>query len=337
MPNIREVARHAGVSVASVSRTLKDPDKVALKTRVRVLKAVKETGYRPNLLARKLSSGKSFTLIVLVPNIANPFFSKVIRGIEQAAQDRGYSILLGDTKGKPELEHFYASMTLTNQADGLIQLAGRNPFSPEDAGLAESIPMVNACERIAEDDRYPVIEFENQGGANAIAQHLLELGHSRIGVITGPMSSPVVRDRLKGFSAGMRRGGFDLSSELVVNGEFDMSSGQSAAAVLLSVPEPPSAIFCMNDEMAIGAIHQIKTMGLLVPDDISVVGFDGIEFALYTDPPLTTIRQPAEKIGHCAVDNLCQIINGKPLSSRHIVLPFELAIGGSSGCYRNSV
>lgn len=333
---MREVARRAGVSVASVSRALKDPEKVSPQTRARILTAVEEAGYRPNLLARNFSSGKSFAIIVLVPNISNPFFSKVIRGIERAAQGRGYSVLLGDTKGEPALEHFYAGMTLTNQADGLIQLAGRYPFAPQDAVLAASVPMVNACERIAGNDRYPVIELENHRAARAVVQHLLELGHTRIGAITGPVENPIVQDRLQGFAAGLDCAGLELCPQLVVAGNFDMPSGQAAAATLLALPKPPSAIFCMSDEMAIGAIHQIKNMGLKVPDDLSVAGFDGIEFSLFTDPPLTTINQPAEHIGRCAVNSLCRLIDGEPLASKHRLLPFELVIGGSTGSCKNS-
>lgn len=330
MSNIREVARRSGVSVATVSRALKDPQMVSPRTRERVLKAVEEAGYRPNLLARNFSSGKSFAVMVLVPNIANPFFSKVIRGIEKAAQDQGYSVLLGDTKGEPTLEQFYAGMALTNQADGLIQLDSRYPFAEKDAAVAASVPMVNACERIVEDDRYPVVELDNSGAAQTMARHLIELGHRRIGVITGPLKSPIVRDRLAGFDEEMHRHGLGLNPELVINGEFSMSSGADGAYKLLSGSSAPSAIFCMNDEMAIGAIHQAKKMGLQVPADVSIAGFDNIEFSQFTDPPLTTIDQPAESLGRYAMETLRKIIDGKPLKSSRTILPFDLVLRGST-------
>ncbi|WP_444927747.1 LacI family DNA-binding transcriptional regulator [Microbulbifer sp. TRSA002] len=335
MSNIREVARRSGVSVATVSRALKDPQMVSPRTRERVLKAVEEAGYRPNMLARNFSSGKSFAVMVLVPNIANPFFSKVIRGIEKAAQDQGYSVLLGDTKGEPAHEQFYAGMALTNQADGLIQLDSRYPFAEKDAALAASIPMVNACERIAEDDRYPVVELDNSGAAQAMARHLIELGHRRIGIVTGPLNSPIVRDRLVGFEEEMQRHGLELNSDLVVNGEFTMPSGAEGARKLLSLASAPTAIFCMNDEMAIGAVHQAKEMGLQVPADVSVAGFDNIEFSQFTDPPLTTIDQPAEKLGRYAMETLRRIIDGKPLKASRTILPFDLVVRGSTARYQD--
>ncbi|SHG22605.1 transcriptional regulator, LacI family [Microbulbifer donghaiensis] len=335
MSNIREVARLSGVSVATVSRTLKDPRLVSPQTRERVLKAVEETGYRPNLLARNFSSGKSYAVVVLVPNVANPFFSKVIRGIEQAAQDQGYSVLLGDTQGKPEREHFYAGMALTSQADGLIQLDCRYPFAGKDAALAASVPMVNACERIADDASYPVVELDNRSAARAVARHLVALGHRRMGVITGPAASPIVRDRLAGFCEVLRESNLELDEALLVNGEFTLSSGARGAETLLSAKRPPSAIFCMNDEMAIGAIHQIKKKGLSVPEDISVVGFDNIEFASFTDPPLTTIDQPAEELGRRAMETLLQIIAGSQPQEKRTKLSYELVVRESSGQCRD--
>lgn len=331
MSNIREVARLAGVSVATVSRTLKDPRLVLPTTRERVLKAVEDSGYRPNMLARNFSSGKSYAVMVLVPNVANPFFSKVIRGIEQAAQDKNYSVLLGDTQGKPEREHFYAGMALTNQADGLIQLGSRYPFAEKDAALAASVPIVNACERIADDDSYPVVELDNRSAASTVARHLVDLGHRRIGVITGPVDSPIVRDRLAGFCEVLRQSNLEFDEAQMANGEFTMSSGVSGAEALLSSPQPPSAIFCMNDEMAIGAIHYIKKIGLRVPEDISVVGFDNIEFACFTDPPLTTIKQPAEELGRRAMDTLLHIISGSRPEVNRTTLSFDLVVRESSG------
>ncbi|WHI53275.1 LacI family DNA-binding transcriptional regulator [Microbulbifer sp. MLAF003] len=336
MSNIREVARRSGVSVATVSRALKDPQMVSPRTRERVLKAVEEAGYRPNLLARNFSSGKSFAVMVLVPNIANPFFSRVIRGIEKAAQDQGYSVLLGDTKGDSTNEQFYAGMALTNQADGVIQLGSRYPFAEKDANLAASVPLVNACERIVEDDRYPVVELDNHGAAQEVARHLMEMGHRRIGVITGPSQSPIVRDRLSGFYDALKKRGLGLDPEMVVHGEFTMTSGQEGAETLLSTPRRPTAIFCMNDEMAIGAVHQVKRMGLRVPEDVSVTGFDNIEFSQFTDPPLTTINQPAEELGRYAMETLRLIIDGKPLKSSRTILPFELVERESTASCRDN-
>ncbi|MEJ2444425.1 MAG: LacI family DNA-binding transcriptional regulator [Exilibacterium sp.] len=331
MSNIREVSRLAGVSIATVSRALKNPEVVSPKTRELVLKAVEKAGYRPNMLARNFSTGKSYTVVVLVPNVANPFFSRVIRGIEQAAQEKGYSVLLGDTQGKTDREHVYAAMVLTNQADGLIQLDCRYPFSEQDRALAAAVPMVNACERISDDGEIPVVELDNRSAARAITKHLTQLGHRRIGIITGPMHSPIVKDRLAGFQDVHRELGMQFDQGLMVNGDFTMPSGKFGASRLLAGDNPPTALFCFNDEMAIGAIHWAHGAGLRVPDDVSIAGFDNIEFASFTLPPLTTIDQSAVEIGRQAMYSLYLLMTGAELPEKRMMMSFNLIVRGSTG------
>lgn len=330
MSTIRMVSKLAGVSTATVSRALKDPELVAPETRLKVMAAVKESGYRPNQLAKNFSSGRSYNVVVLVPNVANPFFSRVIRGIEQEAQTKGYAILLGDTQGSIEREQEYARMGLTSQADGLIQLDRRFPFSEEDKALAKAVPFVNACERICNDSRYPVVELDNRGAARAMVQYLLECGHKDIAVISGPAESPIVRDRLAGMQDALLAAGLQLAAEHLVQGDFSMPSGFAAAQQLLQLSRMPDAVFSMNDEMAIGAMAAFKAQGLRIPEDISVAGFDNIEFAGYTDPGLTTIDQPAEAIGRQAMRALYQLMHQQPLAQPHLVLPYQLVIRGST-------
>lgn len=330
MTNIREVSRLAGVSTATVSRTLKNPDVVSSKTRELVLKAVEEAGYRPNLLARNFNTGKSHAVVVLVPNVANPFFSRVIRGIEQAAQEKGYSILLGDTQNQPEREHEYARLGLTNQADGLIQLNNRYPFAEADRALAASVPMINACERISDDCETPVVELDNRTAARAMTKHLIGLGHRRIGVITGPTDSPIVRDRMAGFESVMSESGIAIDSNLIAHGDFSLASGANAAKIFMAADKIPTAVFSFNDEMAIGAIHQFRLAGLRIPEDISIAGFDNIEFASFTNPPLTTIDQPAEELGRQSMNELYQLMKGERLEVNRIMLSFNLIVREST-------
>ncbi|MFN3900191.1 MAG: LacI family DNA-binding transcriptional regulator [Alishewanella aestuarii] len=330
MSTIRMVSKLAGVSTATVSRALKDPQLVAPETREKVMAAVKESGYRPNQLAKNFSSGRSYNVVVLVPNVANPFFSRVIRGIEQEAQAKGYAILLGDTQGSIEREQAYARMGLTSQADGLIQLDRRFPFADDDKALAAAVPFVNACERICNDASYPVVELDNRGAARAMGQYLLQCGHRDIAVITGPTESPIVRDRLAGIQDALLAAGLTLAAERIVPGDFSIPSGFAAANELLKQAQLPDAIFSMNDEMAIGAMAAIKAKGLRIPDDIAVAGFDNIEFSGYTDPGLTTIDQPAEAIGRQAMRALYQLMHQLPLPQSHLVLPFELVKRGST-------
>ncbi|NQZ80419.1 MAG: LacI family DNA-binding transcriptional regulator [Colwellia sp.] len=331
MSTIKKVCQLAGVSTATVSRTLKNPDMVNEKTRERIFKAIAEAGYRPNVLASSIKTGRSNSLVVLVPNLSNPFFLKIIQGIEQAAQENGYSVLLGDTQGEAKRENEYASMVLSNRADGLIHLDHSFPFSKNDETLAENVPMVSVCERIVSNKKYPVVELDNYSACRALANHLTSYGHKRFGVIAGQKESQIYRDRLSGIKSVLQEEGITLEDSLVVGGEYSMEAGEIGARELLSNINRPTAIFCFNDDIAIGAIHEIKKHGLRVPDDISVVGFDNIKVSAYIDPPLTTIDQPAYDMGRKAVEVVLQQIKKKPLQRDREIVQFSLLERESSG------
>ncbi|WP_280562897.1 LacI family DNA-binding transcriptional regulator [Chromohalobacter sp. 48-RD10] len=329
MTNIRKVAELAGVSVATVSRALKTPDVVSPGTRDRVLVAVEQAGYRPNLTAVQFRSQRTRNLVVLVPTIANTFFSRVIGGIQEAAQQRGYGILLCNTLGDECTERAYASMVSTRQADGLIQLRAYDPFTASH-GKTRS-PMVNACE-VLDEAPCPTVKLDNRAAARAVTEHLLTLGHRRIGMIKGPRNSPLTRDRLLGFQDALAVADLMPDDSLVCPGDFTPSSGHRAAGDLLSRTNPPTAIFCESDEMAMGAMRRIKEAGLRIPEDISVAGFDDIAFASFCDPPLTTIAQPAEDFGREAVALLLDIIDDRDdAADKHRIMPFELVVRESTG------
>ncbi|MEO1853071.1 LacI family DNA-binding transcriptional regulator [Chromohalobacter sp.] len=329
MTNIRKVAELAGVSVATVSRALKTPDVVSPGTRDKVLAAVEQADYRPNLTAVQFRSQRTRNLVVLVPTIANTFFSRVIGGIQEAAQRRGYGILLCNTLGDERTERAYAGLVSTRQADGLIQLRAYDPFTASD-GKARP-PMVNACE-VLDEAPCPTVKLDNRAAARSVTEHLLALGHRRIGMIKGPRNSPLTRDRLLGFQDALAVAGLAPDESLVCPGDFTPSSGYRAAGDLLSQADPPTAIFCENDEMAMGAMRRIKEAGLRIPEDISVAGFDDIAFASFCDPPLTTIAQPAEDFGREAVALLLDIIDDRgDAADEHRIMPFELVIRESTG------
>lgn len=328
MSNIREVARLAGVSVATVSRTLKSPERVLPETRDKVNAAVEQAGYRPNLMAVQFRSRRTGNLVILVPAIANTFFARVISGAQQAAQAAGYRLLLCDTQGREEIEREFAALVYAHQADGVIQLRAYDPFeSPFPHG--ESPPLVNACE-VIQGGRHPTISLDNRAAAKAMTEHLIDLGHRRIGLIKGPKSSPLTRDRVAGYQDALHQAGIESDPQLICHGDFTLQAGFDGAGMLLELPDRPTAFFCENDEMAIGALKRIKQQGLRVPDDISLVGFDDIPFAAYCDPALTTIAQPAEIFGHKAVEMLIALIEKKPIPDRHVVLPFTLTVRNST-------
>lgn len=327
MATIRDVSKIAGVSVATVSRTISKPDKVSAKTRKIVEAAIRETNYKPDILARNFRTRKSSTIVVLVPDIANPFFSRVIRGIEQTAQGLGYAVLLGDTQGDRTREITYANMVRTSQADGIIQLDSHIPFENENGTY---VPIVNICDCVRGTD-IPTIEIDNALAAKKMTEYLISLGHKKIAIITGPLSATITQDRLRGYKKALKEAEIDFVPENINVGDYSLLSGTLACHELMRNTHPPSAIFCMNDEMAIGAITQLKKMGLRVPEDISVAGFDDISFAEYYDPPLTTISQPAEEFGSKAMQTLYNIINQNHLIEKNTFLDFELIIRKSTG------
>jgi len=333
MSKITDVASIAGVSVATVSRTLQQPDLVSAKTRAKVMAAINQVGYKPNLMAVKFRSGKTHNLVVLVPTVANVFFARVITGIQEAAAEKGYAILLGNTLGDPEVEASYAKMVQTSQADGIIQLRAYNPFPASDTQNTALLPMVNACE-VLEQNQFPTVLLDNRAAARTMTEHLISLGHRRIAMVKGPRHSPLTRDRLAGYRDALEAAGISFDERLLCSGDFTLQSGHQAAGVLLQLEQRPTAIFCENDEMAIGAMQCIKQNGMSVPGDISVAGFDDISFAAFYDPPLTTIAQPAEEFGSTAVSLLVDILQGKLKKAPKVILPFELVIRASTGPVR---
>ena len=323
---IEDVARIAGVSIATVSRALGKPDVVSRDTRDKVTAAIEQTGYTANAMARNLRRQKTRMIVVLVPNIGNPFFSEILAGIEEVATANGYNILIGNTDNDPVRENNFANFVQGNQADGLLLLNGR---APDGNGRAVKLPpLVVLCERIP-DSELPTVRIDNDLAAQDAIRHLIELGHRRIAQIAGPPVNILTVDRSRGAARTLQAAGLD--ADVVVNGDFSIASGAAAMRELLRRTEHPTAVFCSNDEMAMGAIQEIKAAGLTVPGDISVIGFDDPTFAEVYDPSLTTVHQPRRLIGETAMGVLVDILAGKPAPTEPIVLGAELRVRASTG------
>ena len=326
MATIQDVARSAGVSTATVSRVLSAPEVVTAATREKVMAAVAALGYAPNVAARNLRTLRTEKILVTVPDISNPFFSQVIRGVEEAAQAAGYSVLLGDTRHDPEREEQYGRMLRRKEADGLIFLGHRLPESLAEmvATLGPRTPIVNGCE-FSPGLAVSSAHIDNARAAAEAMEHLYGLGHQRVGLVTGPLASPISRDRLAGArdSAARHGHGDDLA---VATGDFSIESGLAQALALLQVDPRPTAVFCFSDEMAMGALEAFRRVGLACPADISLIGFDDIRYARHLDPPLTTISQPMERIGHEAVRLLLDILSGEAPVVLHVTLAHRLVV-----------
>jgi len=323
--NIREVALAAKVSVATVSRTLQMPELVTPETRQQVQETIDRLGYTPNLQARNLRTARSYMVVALVPDISNPFFAEVIRGIEQVAHQHRYAVLLGDTQNSPERERTYASLVDARQADGLITLL---PHVPK-ISLPGRQPIVNACEYVR-DKAVTSVYVNNEAAAQQATAHLLSLGHRDIALITGPMTRPISVDRDRGYETALKAAGIKRSPALTAAGDFSIESGIRAMESLLSRGNKFTAVFCCNDEMAMGAICALKAHGRSVPQDVSVVGFDDIRFARYFDPPLTTVAQPKGDLGKESMTMLLEIMSGVDVPARKRVLPTQFVVRGST-------
>jgi LacI family repressor for deo operon, udp, cdd, tsx, nupC, and nupG len=329
-PTIHDVAARAEVSTATVSRVLSTPEKVSEGTRRRVLKAVNQLGYSPNAAAKSLRTLTTRKLLVTVPDIANPFFSLIIQGIEEAALREGYAVVLGDTHHDAEREERYGEMLLRREADGLIFL-GHSMSKSVSALMKKNqlAPIVNGCE-YSPSLGVPSAHVDNEAAAYEAMSHLYGLGHRQIGVITGPLASPLSRDRLRGAQSCAKDNGAGRQV-MVVNGDFSIESGIAGAARLLAQETPPTGVFCFNDEMAIGVLDYASRIGKSVPESLSVIGFDDIRFARYMRPALTTISQPMLDIGRETVRLLLGVLQGTVTSPVSITLPHKLEIRSSTG------
>lgn len=332
MANIKDVAKLAGVSTATVSRTLSSPDTVAEATRERVMQAIRESGYVTNALASNFRRRRSQNVVVLVPNIGNPFFSKIIQGIEVAAIESGYRILLGDTQQSGERERAYCELFYQRQVDGVISL-GRSIPLEYDRRRKTPDPKWPPIVMVSEYDgavSLPKVGIDNRLAAREMVQHLLQLGHRDIGYIDGPEDSPLSWQRLAGYQQALRDNGIAVREALICRGDFSLAGGYASAQHLLARKHRPTALFCANDETAIGAMNAARGLGLCIPDDLSVAGFDDIEFSAFCYPPLTTVHQPRGLIGGRAMQLMLDMLAGETVVSKPVVLPHELIVRSST-------
>jgi LacI family transcriptional regulator, repressor for deo operon, udp, cdd, tsx, nupC, and nupG len=329
MSTMIEVAQLANVSVATVSRVLWNTDPVKPATRDRVLNAIKALNYQPNILARQLRRKETNSILVVVPDITNSFFSKVLLGIETVAHKFGYQVLLGDTQNDVKRELQYVDLLRQKRADGMILLTARMKHIYIEE-IAEQYPVVLACEYL-EGSTVPTVSIDNISSAKKLTDHLIALGHRRIAFISGPLEVIVSRDRLKGFKQSFTQHELEIDPLLIHEGDFSLESGFNLVRKLVALENKPTAVFASNDEMAIGAIKGAKSLGLHVPTDIAVVGFDDIKMAAICEPELTTIAQPAFRIGKDAMELLIQLMNQEPITKRYHVLEDQLIVRSSCG------
>ena len=329
MVTIREVAESAGVSYATVSHVINNTRLVSHETRERVLAAMDQLNYRPNALARSLRQGKTNTIGLVLPDSANPFFAEISRGIEDEAFKKGYSVFLCNTELDTQRELFYVDVLSKKQVDGIIFVAAGDQADSLDLLLRRNMPVV-MIDRDLPNVEVDAVLTDHQLGGFLATRHLLELGHQRIACIAGPSSITPSAERITGYRKALEEAGIPYDENLIIRGDYHAQSGMDITHSILKMNPRPTAIFALNDLMALGALRAAAEANCSVPGDLAVVGYDDLEIARFTNPPLTTISQPKKEIGAQAIHLLVDRISHKSRPPKRLVLPPELVVRRST-------
>jgi LacI family transcriptional regulator len=330
MTTIRDVAARAGVSTTTVSHVVNRTRKVEPATAARVEAAIDELGYRPNALARSMRRGNTHTVGVVVPDIANPFFGDLARSFEDHMFEAGYSAIICNSDGDVAKEARYLEVLLSKQVDGLLMVAASQPSEGLRDLVEGGTPTIVVDRELDELSVSQVMVANRDGGALA-GRHLLELGHRDIGVIAGPGRLGTSALRLEGFRTALAQAGVELPEERVVRGDFRAASGRAAMGTWLESGHPPTAVFAENDLMAIGALSAAHAADVEVPDQLSVVGFDGIAFGADVTPPLTSVTHSVDELARTAIELLFERMRDGGTAPRLVELPVTLSVRASSG------
>ncbi|HYO38369.1 MAG TPA: LacI family DNA-binding transcriptional regulator [Nocardioidaceae bacterium] len=329
---VKDVAAAAGVSLGTVSNVLNRPDRVSADTLAKVRAAMNDLGFVRNESARQLRAGSSSALAYVMLDATNPFFTDVAQGIEQAAERSGLSVFICNSDNRPERERAYLARLLEQRVQGILI----TPNDPDDASLAEvvarGVPIV-IVDRTRDVDTHCSVAVDDVVGGELAARHLLELGHERIAYIGGPETLGQVRERLEGARQAFASAGVppDRLTALVTTG-LVVAEGRRAGELLAGLPlaRRPTAAFCANDMLALGLLQQCVTLGVRVPEDLAIVGYDDIDFAAAAAVPLTSVRQPRRQLGETAAELLLDEAGNPAHQHRQVVFTPELVVRGSS-------
>jgi LacI family repressor for deo operon, udp, cdd, tsx, nupC, and nupG len=311
--NIRQVAAIAGVSIATVSRALQHPEVVKAETRERVMEAVRQTNFVSNAQARTFRQQETKVVIVLVRDISNPFYLEIYKGIDEVAQEAGYRVLLSDARDEEAQVYQHIEMVRRKQADGLILMIGHFPV--ELADKIDQLPPVVIASEVFPGLDLPTVKVDNAEASRQAVAYLVGEGHRRIVHLAGPLPEQLALERLEGYRSGLRDAGISYNDKLVVSGDYSIAAGRLAVRQLQEMGAEFTAVFAASDQMAIGAISELRRLGRNVPADVSVIGFDDIILAEAVDPPLTTIRQPRREIGRQAMSMMIGQLTGASSAS----------------------
>lgn len=322
---IIDVAHEANVSFATVSRVINSKGYVSASTRERVLEAMTRTGYVVNRQARALAGGRRQVIGLLVPDLDTSYVGEILRGIDEELAANNYDLMLYTTHRRKTRESIFAASLTHGMTDGLLMILPMDPEAYLASIRQRGFPFV-LIDHSGVDDQGPAVGATNWQGAYDATTYLIELGHRRIGFITGRQSMRCARERLVGYREALTAAGLPVEEALIREGDFHAPLAYEGTRELLQLEQPPTAIFASNDLSAFGVMDAVRDAGLRIPEHVSVIGFDDIPGALTTNPPLTTVRQPLREMGKQATRLLLQHIENPDLGSERIDLPTELVI-----------
>ncbi|MGN7416537.1 LacI family DNA-binding transcriptional regulator [Paenibacillus sp. SAF-068] len=327
---IYDIAREAGVSIATVSQVINGKGKISEKRRAEIMEIMERLHYQPSAIAAALTGKQTYTLGLLVPDISNPYFAELARAVEDRSRQLGYSVVICSTDNKDERVERYLNLLQQKRVDGMMIGTGIDNADILSPLLQQSIPVALIARHMPSLSVHTVTIDDILGGALA-AEHLLELGHTHVAVLSEPSKVSSSQERVRGFRETLNKAGHTLEPNQIRASAADLSSAKKEALLLLGESNHPTGLFCCNDIQAIGALQAAKELGLRVPEDVSIIGFDNTILASVTSPPLTTVAQPIEELGHRAVDLLIDELKDEQKEPQKIVLKPELVIRESAG------
>ena len=332
---LREIAQIAQVDISTVSRAINDSPLLPRETKDMILEIAEKLNYFPNSLARGLVSQKSETIGIILPKIfflQGPFFSQVLSGIEHSSVRHGYSILIASATSKTRDKHFPFNLTRARRIDGMLIVNENKNIRNLTALKQEGVPFV-FVNRFMADPQAPCVAPDDEGGGRMATDHLVGLGHRRIGVITGSPRVSATQGRLDGYRHALAAAGIALDPALVERGLFQqgVETGRRGAEKLLALEQPPTAIFAFSDELAMGVMQAARARGLRIPEDLAVVGYDNVAFSAHLSPALTTVAQNPYLIGTTACELLVELLEGRRPQKVNHLIPVRLVVRDSCG------
>mgnify|MGYP005776764619 CR=1 FL=1 len=319
---LKDIAKLANVSVATVSRTINNSDSVSPETKARIRKIIRENGYFPNYIGKQLRQAKSNKILALLPTITNSFYSEILRGIEDYASKSGYTVLMCDTRFDAQIEQQCLNLLLTQQVDGVISFLSTLPDQVLQ-DIASNYPYVQCCE-VSPNVACPKVTIDNYQAAYDAVSYFLRKGYRRIGLITGSLYPYACAARNRGYYAAIQAGGVPVIDELIISSDFSYSGGFDACRQLFSLSNKPEAIFAFSDTLAIGATRALNELGIHAGIDVEVIGFDDDSVSAFNTPPISTISQPRYEFGTSATELLLEKIQDFTCVNKNIVFPHRL-------------